>query len=214
MRKPSHGFSLVELMTAIAVLALLLAVGVPNFRDAIRNSRMTSAANDLLAHAALARSEAIKRRAVVSVCSGEGGDAPSCDGGSFGSGWIVFEDANGDGDFDAGDELISEHAPLPGAIQSIVVEPGFDDPDDDEDGPWDESLMAEFSYAPSGFRVIPGGALPPTLSLVLCDERGNVQTSAGPGQSAGRIVEISAIGRAAVSRDVDAIDTRGGCPEA
>lgn len=211
MRKRSHGFSLVELMTAIAVLALLLTVGVPNFRDAIRNSRMTSAANDLLAHVALARSEAIKRRVVVSVCAGEGGDEPVCDGGSFGGGWIVFEDANGDGVFDEGDdELVSEHAPLPGTIQTVIVEP---DAADEDDG-WSESDSSAFSYAPNGFRVIPGGALPPLLSVVLCDERGNVQTSAGPGQSAGRLVEISSIGRAAVTRGIDAIDARGGCPEA
>jgi len=48
---------------------------------------------------------------------------------------------------------------------------------------------------------------------VICDERGNVATSAGPEFSAARLIEISAIGRAAVTRSTEAIDDRGGCPE-
>ena len=45
MKAKQPGFTLIEMMLAISVLAVLLAVGVPNFRDFVRNSRMTSAAN-------------------------------------------------------------------------------------------------------------------------------------------------------------------------
>ena len=70
MKAKQSGFTLVELMFTITVLAVLLGIGVPNFRDFIRNSRMTAAANDLLADLNLARSEAVKRRVAVTLGNG------------------------------------------------------------------------------------------------------------------------------------------------
>ena len=62
------GFTLMELMLVITVAAVILGVGVPNFRQFMLNSRMTTAANDLLAAIHTARSEAIKRREQVVMC--------------------------------------------------------------------------------------------------------------------------------------------------
>jgi len=45
MRATQTGFTLTELLFTVAVVALLLGVGIPNLRDFLRNSRMTSSAN-------------------------------------------------------------------------------------------------------------------------------------------------------------------------
>ena len=83
-----RGFTLVELMMTLLVLAILLGVAVPSFRDAALSSRLTAYANDLVASAQIARSEAIKRNADITLCVSAGGVA--CDeGGAWESGWVV-----------------------------------------------------------------------------------------------------------------------------
>lgn len=82
------GFTLIELMVAIFVLAILLGVAVPSFRDAALGSRLTAYANDLVASAQIARSEAIKRNATVLMCASEDGEECGTDAG-WEVGWIV-----------------------------------------------------------------------------------------------------------------------------
>lgn len=84
-----RGFSLVELMVTISVMAILLAVAVPSFRDVIHRSHVSSTSNELLASLAYARTEAVTRGQLVSMCPSSSGT--SCAGGTaFESGWIVY----------------------------------------------------------------------------------------------------------------------------
>ena len=57
----NNGFTLIELMVTVAVLAIVLSLGVPSYRALIINNRLTAQANALVASINLARSEAIKR---------------------------------------------------------------------------------------------------------------------------------------------------------
>jgi type IV fimbrial biogenesis protein FimT len=67
------GFTLIELVIAIAIVAVLLAVGVPSLRDMAVSQRVRGAANDLYSDLIFARAEAIKRNAQVSVVRETGG---------------------------------------------------------------------------------------------------------------------------------------------
>jgi prepilin-type N-terminal cleavage/methylation domain-containing protein len=208
MKANNAGFTLIELMFTIIVLAVLLGVGLPNFRDFIRNARLSSAANDLIAAVNLARSESIKRRVPVSVCSRtEGGE--TCDGGNFSTGWIVFADTDGDGEVDDGDEVLKERGALADSISVVAVT----EPDPDEPGDWQPSAVSEFTYAPSGFRILAGGGLPGDVAVTFCDDRLNkvIARSDEAEISAGRVVDVSMLGRAQVIRDAGEIDTRAGC---
>lgn len=91
MRLPGqHGFTLVELMITLAVFAVLLAIMVPSYSDMTLGSKLRSQANDLVAGAVLARSEAIKRNQQVSLCASSNGT--SCTG-TWSQGWIVINGA-------------------------------------------------------------------------------------------------------------------------
>jgi len=85
-RASKRGFTLIELMVTMAVLGILIVVAVPNYKMIVMNSRMVSQANDVMASLNLARSEAVKRAANVTVCASSNGT--SCTGG-WADGWIV-----------------------------------------------------------------------------------------------------------------------------
>jgi type IV fimbrial biogenesis protein FimT len=97
--KHHAGFSLTELMVAVALLAILMSLGAPQFGETIARNRIASQANGFVAALNLARSEAIKRGARVVVCKVKkisGSDAPDfsrCDrAGDWSNGWIMFWD--------------------------------------------------------------------------------------------------------------------------
>ncbi len=71
--KKQNGFTLVELLIGLAITAIVLTIGVPNFNDFIRSNRMTTQANELIGALNLARSEAVKRGATVTITSSSGG---------------------------------------------------------------------------------------------------------------------------------------------
>lgn len=87
-----RGFTLLELMTGIAVMGILLVIAVPSFSSIMRNSQIAAESGNLVAALTLARSEAIKRGVRVSACAATA-DQTACDTtGKWDNGWLVFED--------------------------------------------------------------------------------------------------------------------------
>lgn len=83
----SRGFTLVELMVTLVILAILLSIAAPSFRDVIQNNRTQTISTDLLSALQYARSEAVKRGAKVDVCR-RNGDA-CANAVDWGNGWLV-----------------------------------------------------------------------------------------------------------------------------
>ncbi|MFT4247802.1 MAG: GspH/FimT family pseudopilin [Pseudomonas sp.] len=83
------GFTLIELMVTIAVLAITLALAVPGFTGLINAGRLVAESNELVASLQLARSEAIRRNAGVALCASS--DGSTCSEASSGdwSYWVV-----------------------------------------------------------------------------------------------------------------------------
>lgn len=97
------GVTLVELMVTVAVLAIMTAIAYPSFNDVLRSNRVSTATNELVASLALARSEAIRSARPTGVCASKDGSA--CNG-SWNDGLMVWEDRNGNGKLDAGEEVV------------------------------------------------------------------------------------------------------------
>jgi len=111
------GFSLIELMVTVAVLAIVATMAIPAFTAIVNGNRLTSAANETLAIFQSARMEAIKanRRSVACLSANPDAAAPSCTTATA-AGWIVFTDLNRDGQLTAGEKLLRAGS-LPAGVQ-------------------------------------------------------------------------------------------------
>lgn len=195
-KKPQAGFSIYELMITLLIVGVILTIGVPNLSEFTQNSRISATANDLHSSFLLARSEAARAKAPVTICSSSNPtDANAdCDGGAFDNGWIIFVDTDGNIARDAANEpVLRAHQPIPDAID-ITTNAG----------------ASYFSFAPTGLGRGDVGGNPAVQTAVICDQRGN-QVAAG-GASSARYLVVTPIGRATVLRDVNQIQAAGGCP--
>ncbi len=84
----AHGFTLIELMVVIAILAVLTAVGMPSFIEFIADQRVRAATSDLYGDFVFARVKAIEASRRVYVTP---------DGGNWKNGWRVFVDLDNSG---------------------------------------------------------------------------------------------------------------------
>lgn len=107
-----HGFTLVELLVTLVVLAILLGLAVPSMVQLVATRRANGLTNELVTSINLARSEAIKRNDRVVLCKSP--DASACViTGSWQQGWILFHDVNNNAQLDsaAGEVVLRRHNP-------------------------------------------------------------------------------------------------------
>lgn len=83
----ARGFTLIELMFTLILVAVLVSLAAPSFDSSIRDNRVLTETNSMIAAVANARSEALKRGRMVSICPSA--DGATC-GADWGQGWIVY----------------------------------------------------------------------------------------------------------------------------
>ncbi len=110
--KKKSGFTLLELLIAVALISIVTALAVPSMREFSQNDRLTTNINTMIGHLAYARSEAVKRHAQVSICISS--DTTSCTGVSWQDGWMVYVDVNANGTFDPAEDILRVNQALDG----------------------------------------------------------------------------------------------------
>ncbi|MEM1437405.1 MAG: GspH/FimT family pseudopilin [Pseudomonadota bacterium] len=104
-KRRQRGYTVLELMMTIAVIAVLAGFAVPSFLSTIDANRIVTDNNKLISTLAFARSEAIKRGQRVTLCPSA--DQATCAAaGGWEQGWIAFLDPAGFGTVDAGEEVL------------------------------------------------------------------------------------------------------------
>ena len=115
-----RGFTLLELMVVLAIVAILMTLAVPSLTRMLQSNARSSAVNTFLADMGYARSESIKLGGGITMCRSEnsGGAASSCSvssahtGSGWASGWIVFHDLDANGLRDPTDPVLRAQAPI------------------------------------------------------------------------------------------------------
>lgn len=185
--RAQRGFTLMELMVVLAVVGVIMGIAVPNFSLYIRNSRLTGAANDLLASVTMARTEAIKRQLPVGICATANPNAtpPVCSGAAataWRDGWVVWVDADNDWvpDNVAAEPVLDRH---PALDTTLTVR---------------SNNSRRIRYLSTGFSSTAGPFGANTDNIAICDARGTQLTIAGA--SAGRALRIAPTGRPRVTK--------------
>lgn len=194
--KKYSGYSLIELMVALAVLAVLLSVGVPRLSVFFKGNQMVSNANELLAGLHLARSEAIKRGSRVSICRSTNADSasPTCSSGTEGweTGWFVFvegrDEGNAYGEYSGADvttpsAILRVNTGAEGSKVTITTS--------------DTDIKDYVSFTSRGAPKLSGGNTQSGVFRV-CDDRGLKNAAGG---IVARGVVLNASGRVRVTSD-------------
>ncbi|MEM1190601.1 MAG: GspH/FimT family pseudopilin [Pseudomonadota bacterium] len=95
------GFTLIELMMVLVLVAVLLGIGGPSFQNSLQRNRMQSTLNEMAGALSFARSEAVIRNHAIGMCptTTPGGN---CSGNSWEAGYLIFAD-DGEGGGNAAD---------------------------------------------------------------------------------------------------------------
>src|SRR5258707_3864555 len=84
----TRGFTLIELMIVIVIMAIMLMIAVPNLREFVADQRVRTISSDLMADMAFARVKALEKSRRVYIQK---------TGAQWANGWRIYVDGDGDG---------------------------------------------------------------------------------------------------------------------
>lgn len=88
--KKHTGFSLIEMITAVAVVAILAGIAIPSFSALVADNRMDSWSGSLSTTLKSARVEAITRRQEIMVCVRAGDACAATSTTNWENGWLTM----------------------------------------------------------------------------------------------------------------------------
>ncbi|WP_044872178.1 GspH/FimT family pseudopilin [Pseudomonas sp. LFM046] len=143
----SRGFTLIEALITLTLVALCIGLGIPALTQFIQAQQLNAATQTLISSLAYARQASITQRVPVLVDNQDG---------DWSTGWLVYADQNGNGLWDEGDPVLRLVAPQP---EGLVIT-------------GNSPVRRYVRYTPTGQASLAGGAFQAgTLTLCHVDGR-------------------------------------------
>jgi type IV fimbrial biogenesis protein FimT len=102
--KSTSGFTLVELVITMAIISIITALAAPSFSSMVERNTLVAETNRLLGNFRMARNEAVKRHAIVSVAG---------QGNNWQNGFNVYANNDSNVDYDdVNDQIIRKESGL------------------------------------------------------------------------------------------------------
>jgi len=109
-----RGFSIIEMLTAVAILGVLLALAGPGFAPLLHRWRIHKAVEDLRSSLFLARSEAMRRGGHIVIQKNTRNCSRRVLSDQWSCGWFIFVDSDGNGRWRSGEPVLAQIAELDG----------------------------------------------------------------------------------------------------
>ncbi|AYF90863.1 prepilin-type N-terminal cleavage/methylation domain-containing protein [Pseudomonas sp. DY-1] len=148
MVKTPHGFTLIEALIVLTLVALSISLGVPALSQFIRAQELTSANQALITSFAYARQASVTRRVAVLVDNQDG---------NWSTGWLIYADRNDNGRWDYDDPVLKQVGPQP---EGLVIK-------------GNSPVRRYVRYTPMGRTALIGGAFQ-AGTLTLCHANGQL----------------------------------------
>lgn len=145
----TRGFTLIEALVTLTLVALCISFGAPALGQFIRNQQLVAAYHELLASLSQARQESVTRRIAVLVDNQDG---------NWQTGWKIYADRNGNARWDEGEPIIKQVGAQP---NGLIIK---------GNGP----VRRYIRYTPTGQTYLLGGAFQ-AGTLTLCNADGKTQ---------------------------------------
>lgn len=185
-KRAIRGLTLVELVTTLAIAAILTTMATASFQEITAQNHATAETQRILSSVFLARTEALRRNQRVVICRSANPSNETCGGGTAGdwsTGWLVFVDSNRSESRDSGEEVLLVAEAIKGAGNNYVLKTSA------------TAIQDFFSYLPNGrFRDQNSGTT--GGSFVFCKKEYRTTDA----QQRSRAVVINNTGRPKIAR--------------
>lgn len=144
MKHLSRGFTLIELMTVLALLAIIASLAAPDLRAMVVRNKVANVGNEFASALQQARALAVSRNSCVSLCVASANNATTCadtsvaDADFLANGWLIFQNPTCDvaatdpADADVGGTVLQQRSgeasgyalqPSVSALNIVVFDP-------------------------------------------------------------------------------------------